>query len=38
MEEEIIDGNVGRRLVLYKTFNHCIFQSFSCESGLEDLY
>ena len=38
MKEEIIDGNVLRRHVLYKTSNHCILQPLFCESGHEDLY
>ena len=38
MDDEIVDGNIVRRHVLYKTSNHCIMQSLSCESGLEDLY
>ena len=38
MNDELIDGNVVRGHFLYKTSNHCIIQSFSCELGLEDLY
>ena len=38
MDDEIIDENVVRRHILYKTSNHCIMQSLSCELGLEDLY
>ena len=38
MNDELIDGNVVRGHFLYKTSNHCIMQSLSCELGLEDLY
>ena len=37
MDDEIIDGNVVRRNVLYKTSYHIIVQSYSWELGLEDL-